>query len=414
MRTKIIAFIILLLVVAAASFAVTLLDIWEKIQLQSNQQVAIPAVTLSTSEATRQPTNSANPPSPTGNPQPASVKESPVLNGPIHALRVDYTDMAASRNDVISLEQRIAQAGFNMVSLGAGRAEWTYFKWAGHGDAWSSDVKTSGIDFLAEDVARFGSWAQIDAEVDVLSPLYIQKNPESAAISVDGIPSTNLVSTMQLVNGPYGKSLLEMIAAIAANYPVNSISINEMYYQRDGYGPDDRAAYARVTGRNDWPRTADGKINTEDPSISGWRSAELARFIGQAMSIAHQYGKNLFVNVALNLNNSSAPVLDYGQQLELLQGNIDRILLWGFFNPESVPAQDLQKAVQSLSKADYHDKFIFVIGLWNKDKQVVSADSLKSTITAVQAGGLQSIWITPATIMNNDIWNVIKSAWAQK
>jgi hypothetical protein len=413
MRTKIIAFILLFLTAAAASYAYFSLDFWNKIQSQSDQRVVGPETGQVTPGSIRQPTSSPDSPPAADNPQPTPVKATPSLNGPIHALRVDYKDMASSRNNVITLEQKIAQAGFNLVSLGAGRAEWTYFKWAGHNDAWSDDIKATGVDFLAEDAAHFGSWAQIDAAVDVLSPLYIQKNPEAAAISAEGIPSTNLISTMQLVDGPYGKSLLEMIAAIAANYPVNSISINEMYYQHDGYGPDDRTAYVRATGRNDWPRTADGRINTADPSIGLWRSAELARFIGQAQQIAHQYGKKLLVNVALNLNNSSSPVLDDGQQLDLLQGNIDRILLWGFFNPENVPAQDMLKAAQLLSKSDFHEKFVFVIGLWNKDNQAITAGSLKSTITAIQSGGLPNIWITPATIMNDDIWNVVTSFWKE-
>jgi hypothetical protein len=131
----------------------------------------------------------------------------------IRAIRADYTDMATSRGQVKPLEKAIQESGFNLVSLGAGRAEWTYFKWNGHNADWSNDVKSTGIDFLAEDSGRFGAWAHIDAAVDVLSPLYIQKNPGAAAISLDGVPSSNLISTMPLVEGPDGQHLLHMLQA---------------------------------------------------------------------------------------------------------------------------------------------------------------------------------------------------------
>ena len=46
---------------------------------------------------------------------------------------------------------------------------------------------------------------------------------------------------MELVDGPYGKMLLQVVEAIAAGYPVNSINLpqQESFYQKDGYGPDD-------------------------------------------------------------------------------------------------------------------------------------------------------------------------------
>ena len=336
------------------------------------------------------------------------------LSSPVRAIRLDYSDMAASRSEVSALEQAIKSSGFNLVSLGAGRAEWTYFKWADHDQDWSDDVRQSGIDYLEEDAIRFSRWAYVDASVDVLSPLYIQKNPQAAAISYDGKPSTNLVSTMQLVDGPYGKLILDMIRAVASSYPVDSISINEMYYQRDGYGPDDKAAYLAYTGRSDWPRTPTGQIDINDQSIGDWRSYELAKWIDQAQSIAHQYGKKFFVNIALNLNNSQAPLLDYGQPLDQIQAKMDKILLWGFFDPETANPADLTTAVQILNENDSQDKFIFVIGLWNAQDQAISAPKLSQAISAVQKGGIKDIWITPASLMSASHWNALASLWPGK
>jgi hypothetical protein len=52
--------------------------------------------------------------------------------------------------------------------------------------------------------------------MDVLAPRYIQSHPETAAISWAGLPSKNLVSTMDLVEGEFGQEMLGMIEVIAA------------------------------------------------------------------------------------------------------------------------------------------------------------------------------------------------------
>jgi hypothetical protein len=91
----------------------------------------------------------------------------------------------------------------------------------------------------------------VDEALDGLSPLYLLKKPSAAAVSSDGAPSHTLVSIMQLVEGPYGQQIFQMIEAIAANYPVDSISINELTYHHDDYGPDDRRAYKAYAHRPD-------------------------------------------------------------------------------------------------------------------------------------------------------------------
>ena len=114
---------------------------------------------------------------------------------PIHALRLDFPNIADSRSLVELLEPRMKLVNINLVALGAGRTEWTYFKWAGHENVWSNDVKDTGIDFLLDDSTRFGKWAHVNAVVDVFAPNYILAHPDKAAISVDGVHSTNLVSS---------------------------------------------------------------------------------------------------------------------------------------------------------------------------------------------------------------------------
>jgi len=332
------------------------------------------------------------------------------IAGPAHAIRADYTDMAISRPEVLPLEQKIQNAGMNMVSLGAGRVDWTFFMWAGHLNDWSSDVKNTGIDFLSEDASRFGAWAQVDAAIDALSPIYIKQNPQAAAISWDGKPSTQLVSTMQVVQGQYGKLLLQMIQYIAANYPVDSISINEMFYHLDGYGPDDKAAFVAYTGLQDWPRTSNGGIDINNPIIASWRTDELNIFLAQVHAICSKYGKQFFFDVPVSLDANGTPNSDYGVQLDKMFTNVDKIIIWGYFDLDSLAPENLQNAASNLKQYN-PDRTIFLIGLWNKQLQAVSADKLQRAITSVQKGGLTNIWITPASLMTDAHWNAIEQVW---
>jgi len=141
-------------------------------------------------------------PAPTNTPVPTQVSLAPGLR----VMRVEYADYANSRAEVPTWTKEMQAAGINMVALAAGRAEWTYFKWAGHTADQSSDVTDTGIDFLAEDSATYGQFAKVDAVIDVFSPNYILANPSTVAINALGQPDPNLVSTSDLVNGAFGQA----------------------------------------------------------------------------------------------------------------------------------------------------------------------------------------------------------------
>jgi hypothetical protein len=53
---------------------------------------------------------------------------------PVRGVRLDYLDMSKSRDEVAALNTQMKQSGVNLVALGAGRVDWTYFPWPGHSD----------------------------------------------------------------------------------------------------------------------------------------------------------------------------------------------------------------------------------------------------------------------------------------
>jgi hypothetical protein len=351
-------------------------------------------------------------PIPTPNPQFTDVTS-------VHALRIDYLDTSNARQEVSALENQMQQAGINMVALSAGRVDWTNFPWAGHPDRWSSEVKHTGIDYLAVDSERFGKWAHVSAVVDLLAPRYIQSRPEQAAISFSGVPSNNLVSTMDLVEGQFGQDVLNMIEYIAANYPVNSIVISELVYYVDGFGDNDKAAFMSYTGQPDWPRTASGEIDIDHPSIGAWRVNEIGRFLEKAATIVHQYNKLLFVEVRVDLDPGGNVVVKNGTDLNAFLQYADRLVVWGNHDMGGQPAGAISQVASYLTQFEA-GRVVMMIGLWDK---LYSPDAPKDQMTAIPAGdlkvmlqsadqaGIPDLWISPSFLMSQDYWSVVDELW---
>jgi hypothetical protein len=331
-------------------------------------------------------------------------------------MRVDFPDFTSSRGHVDAWEQQMKAAGINFVSLGAGRVEWTYFEWAGHEANWSYPVRDNGIDYLAQDSQRFGQWAHVDAVVDVLSPNYIQAHPGSAAIRVNGVPSPDLVSTTELTTGEYGRQLLSMIEYIAANYPVDSISLTELFYHIDGYGPDDKVLYLAYSGRTDWPRNSDGTIAVNDKSIGDWRTHALDVYLDRIVAICHQYGKQFYLDVGLtldygyNVDSLNHITNEHGTNYRVVLEHTDKIVVWGYFSLDQFPPEFLLDVAQFLNQFG-RDRVILSIGLWGRNGPVVGADELRRGILASQAGGMPNLWITPGSLMTTAHWQVLDQLW---
>jgi hypothetical protein len=328
---------------------------------------------------------------------------------------VDYLDIGNSRAEVAALEKQMQLAGVNLVAVGAGRADWTYFPWPGHSDRWSDEVTTSRVDLLLDDSSRFAKWAHVSAVVDVLAPRYILQHPETASISLLGVPSKNLVGTMELVDGQFGQELLDMLDQIAANYPVNSITLTELVYDIDGFGAQDKAAYLAYSGRSDWPRTSDNQIDINDPSIGVWRSYEIGRFLQKAAVIVHGHGKQLFVEVRVEVDPSGQVLVRNGTDINLFLEYADRLVVRGSSDPDSRSPSAMNAIVQYLARYQ-KNRLILSIGLWDKD---YDSGTLRNQMSALSAADFQSalqsgakdLWVTPSFLMSSAHWQILDKFW---
>jgi hypothetical protein len=330
---------------------------------------------------------------------------------PIHAVHVEFSDydMRGSQGAVIDFF--LPQTKVNLVSLTAGRVEWTFFKWPAHPEFWSSDVTSSGTDFLASDSAHFKKYGKVDAEIDALSPNYIKAHPETAAIDAFGKASTDLVGLIELTQGNYGKLLENMLTYVASNYPnVNSISITELTYRLDGYGPDEKTSYLQFSHQKDWPRNSDGSIAIDDPAIIQWRSQLLGDFIGKLTAIAHAHGKQLYLDVSSGLDGQLQFANESGVDFGTMLQKTDKLVVWCYYSLDGNSPEAAKTAALYLKKYD-PKRIILSIGLWGPNNSVMDANSLQQGVQLAQQGGIVNFWITPSTLMKDSHWEVMATLW---
>lgn len=331
-------------------------------------------------------------------------------SAPVRAIGLSLTDYRAQRRQLSAFSARLQAHGVNMVGINAGRLDWTYFPWPGHSERWSHEVREDGLDYLGEAAATFGAWSHVSAIVDVFVGRYLEEHPEVAARSVTGEASSFQVSIHELVDGAFGQQLLELITYIAANYPVDSIALTELFYDEYGYGDDDRAAYRAYTGYSDWPRTTDGTIDTTHPSIGAWRVHALSRFVARAATITNRHGKELFVDVRVSWGQLANEGGESGQDYGRFLAHADRLVLWNYFalsgySPEY--SADIARAMAHYGR----ERIIISIGLWGPDETTLPAEQLQRALQTIEASAVPNVWITPSHMLSAAHWDVIKARW---
>jgi hypothetical protein len=200
---------------------------------------------------------------------------------------------------------------------------------------------------------------------------------------------------------------------------VNSVTISELVYYVDGFGDNDKAAYTSYSGQEDWPRTATGEIDIDDPSIGTWRVYEVGRFLEKAAEIVHRYDKQLFFEARVSLDTNGNVVVKNGTDLNAYLLNADRLVVWGNHDLDGQPIEAISQVASYLTQFGV-DKVIMMIGLWDN---IYSPDFPKEQMTAIPAANLQVMlestdqagitnqWVSPSFLISQEHWNSINAVW---
>ena len=295
----------------------------------------------------------------------------------------------------------------NRVAVSAGRADWTYFRWPGHESWWSSEQKAEKSDILESTLATLGKHGyRTTAIFDVYGARYLQRFPEAAAIDIDGNRSKDVICSTELAEGAAGHHLEQAIEALASSTQADTIAVTELFYDRHCY--DDRCliAYKKATGRQDWPRTATGKIDYLDPSIGAWRSRQVAGIVARLAEIVHRHGKKFALDVKISRGDLTHNSLENGQDYHLLAPYVDEFVVWDYFATEGDPPESTARVANYFTKIFGANKFFLSIGLWGRSG-TIDGDTLERALHSARQGGARQIWITPAEKMTASHWTAI-------
>jgi hypothetical protein len=324
-------------------------------------------------------------------------------------LHVGFEDLDRSPGELAALDARMRRAGIDTVAISAGRADWTAFPWPAHEQAWSTPVQRDGRDLFADAVRALGAGRRVSAVVDVLADRYVAANPSVAARDAHGRPVGSHVSTVELVEGGSGRRLLEMIDHLARAYPVDSIDITELFYRDEGYGDDDLGSYRARTGRGDWPRTADGSVDTTDPSIGRWRSEMVARFVARAADLVHARGKELLVDVRASWSDLAREGEENGQCYRMLLSHADRLVVWNYFALDGVPVSETDRLATYLQDLA-PGRFVVGAGLWGRGG-TVPPEQLADALARTERAGVAAQWVIPQSLMRDPHWRALEQLW---
>ena len=316
------------------------------------------------------------------------------------------------RDAIRSVERRPMIRRADLVGVGAGRPEWVYFRWTGHEKAWANHQRGEPRrDLLRTAADAFHALGlKVAAFVDLYAPRYVSDHPAAAAVLADGTRSDRQVSLAELGEGPYGDLVVEMVEALARDYPLEVIDLTEASYYQASFGPRDLASYRALTGRKDWPRDARGRPDPEDPSVWEWKSSRVERLVGRAARAARRHGKELWVDVSPSWKDLSREGREYGNDWRRLLRHADRIVVWDYATLEGLPPQASRDLAAYLAANLPRSHFWVSLGLWARRGQVSPA-ALAESLEASLAGGASHVWVTPGDLLSEEHWSLVLPIW---
>ena len=285
-----------------------------------------------------------------------------------------------------------------LIGVGAGRTEWTYFRWQGHEAQWSNHQRGEPKDDLLREAAREFRGQKIAALVDLFAPKYVKDHPDAAAVDRKGKPSDSQIGLAELAEGAYGDKAIEMIESLAANYPIDAVDLTELPYYETSFSAKDRQSFGR-----EWPRDANGDVDIEDPAVWDWKSAELEKFVARAAQAVRRHGKELYVDVSASWKDFRRNGREFGHDYERMLRHADAIVVWNYFALEGKPAAASGDLARYLS-SNFPRSHVWVsLGLWGD----VAPDELDEALAATLQGGIRNVWITPNDLATASHWTGI-------
>lgn len=296
----------------------------------------------------------------------------------------------------------------NRVAVSAGRADWTYFRWKDQEHWWSPEQLRSEPDMLDTALERLEARGyRTTAILDVFAARYLERHPEEAAVDLEGRPSREIVCSTVLAEGAYGEHLERATRALAGATRADTVAVTELFYDRHCF--DDRCllAFRKATGRTDWPRTADGRVNLLDAALGAWRSRQVASVVERLARAVRAQGKKFAFDVKISRDTLFRNSAENGQDYRLLAPHVDEFVVWNYYALENQPPEVSARVAAYFGDEFGPDGYFLSLGLWGRRTRVISPESLARALRSAKEGGARHLWITPYKDMTAAHWRVL-------
>lgn len=337
--------------------------------------------------------------------------------GRIHdiAIATHFDGWQDWRNAITSVLQNPVAPRLHTVGISAGRVEWAHFQWQRHPTQWSPQQKRAPVDMLGEAIRDFKKHGlRTVAMVDFYSPDLVTRSPDKAAVRFDGLRSSDQVCFSELVDGDYGRQIIEMVSYLSHNYPLDAIALTEVGYYSFCFDDKCLRSYHNATGQASWPRSRFGSgIDRDDPSVWEWRSERMELFLKKVADAAHSGGKQLIVDVPVSWKDLRRHGRDSGLDYARVLYSADQIVVWNYFGVEQKGPEVSQDIVEDLLRDFPPDKFFVSVGLWRQNG-TLDPQTFKKGLAYTMKSGAPNIWITPNELMSRAHWLAVDAALGQQ
>lgn len=341
------------------------------------------------------------------------------------SVSIDFGMVTDRETDWREVDRRLDQVGATTVGLNAGRVEFTAFDWSAHPDV----AAEPGTDHLAVAARALhettdGRLREVNLIVDAFVPEWIKADASVAGVSATGRRAPHAASASQLAEGPVGQRLIDYVAALGERYNPNRIELTELFLSTYSFGDDDRALFLRMTGADDWPRTAKGAIDTESPAIGAWRSQVIAGFltrVRQALNgVRGGEGRDigLALDVRVDWDDPPAGRPLSGHDYRTLLGSGVALQAWVYLGLSDKRPEDIRQFTAALAAAGFDmSRVTLSVGLWRAKttddaRQQITPDEFAAAVTAAESHGVTHVNVTPFTLFTDAHWTALAGAWA--
>jgi len=330
-------------------------------------------------------------------------------------INVGFEDVtSADPGRIPEIAKQLDSVNATGVSISVGRLDWIGFPWAEYKNMESSEVASTGRDYVREAFDAFicsdrGARRTISLNIDTLLGRELEQRPEIAGVNAQGEASKNWTSISSWKYSGLTDRLTELASELVQRYSPDSINITEMMFPSYTFGDADLTDFQKFSGMNSWPLHPDGLIDTDAAAIYEWRSDAVGNIMAEVATQLSGTEVELTMDVRSPKNGDLRGRLDSGQDYAALLKMVDRLNIWNFQGIDSTGYYATDQLAGFYVDQD-PTRYGIEIGLWDSDG-AVSPEALEKELLLAEDCNVPYVSITPTSLMDQGAWDVLRRVW---